>query len=155
MRLTTYTDYALRTLLHVGANPGRLVTVEEIATLHAISRNHMTKVVHQLGVFGVVETVRGRSGGLRLAQPAGAINIGAVVRFTESDFYMAACFDREGVPCGLDHACGLKKILVDATAAYLAVLDATTLADLLPGPAQAHAVMQFHRPPRPRQASTE
>jgi Rrf2 family nitric oxide-sensitive transcriptional repressor len=148
MRLTTYTDYALRTLLHVGTHQERLVTVEEIATLHAISKNHIMKVVHQLGVFGVVETVRGRSGGLRLARPASAINIGAVVRFTESDFYMAACFDPDGVPCGLHGACGLKHVLIDATAAYLAVLDATTLADLLPEPAPERAVLRFHPPPQ-------
>ncbi|WP_332878670.1 RrF2 family transcriptional regulator [Massilia sp. S19_KUP03_FR1] len=148
MRLTTYTDYALRTLLHVGTNQGRLVTVEEIATLHAISKNHIMKVVHQLGMFGVVETVRGRSGRLRLAQPAGTINIGAVVRFTESDFYMAACFDPDGVPCGLHGACGLKHVPIDATAACLAVLDATTLADLLPEPVPAHAVRRFHPPPQ-------
>lgn len=150
MRLTTYTDYALRTLLHVGTHQDRLVTIEEIATLHAISKNHMMKVVHQLGVFGVVETIRGRSGGLRLARPAKEINIGAVVRFTESDFYMAACFDPDGAACGLHGACGLKKVLVDATAAYLAVLDSTTLADLLPEPAPAHSVIAFHPVPRAR-----
>ncbi len=148
MRLTTYTDYALRTLLHVGTHQDRLVTVDEIASLHAISKNHVMKVVHQLGVFGVIATIRGRSGGLRLARPAAEVNIGAVVRFTESDFYMAACFDPDGYPCGLHGACGLQQVLVDATAAYLAVLDATTLADLLPEPAPEHAIVRFH--PRPQ-----
>lgn len=146
MRLTTYTDYSLRTLLHVGMNPGRLVTIDEIASLHVISKNHVMKVVHQLGVFGVIDTIRGRSGGLRLARPASEINVGAIVRFTESDFYMAACFDPDGVPCGLHGACGLKKVLIDATSAYLAVLDATTLADLLPTPPSQGAVIMFHSP---------
>lgn len=148
MRLTTYTDYSLRTLLHLGSNRDRLVTIQEIADLHAISKNHMTKVAHQLGVFGVIETIRGRSGGLRLKLPPEEINLGAVVRSTESDFYMAECFDPNGSPCGLRGACGLRNVLVDATAAYLAVLDGKTLADLLPPPAAADAVVRFHASPR-------
>ena len=147
MRLTTYTDYALRTLLHVGTYQDRLVTIQEIADLHTISKNHLTKVIHQLGLLGVIETIRGRNGGLRLARAPKDISIGAVVRFTESDFYMAECFDPQGVPCGLRKACGLKKVLVDATAAYLAVLDGTTLADLLPEPAPSHVPMLFQPMP--------
>jgi Rrf2 family nitric oxide-sensitive transcriptional repressor len=64
MRLTTYTDYALRTLMYLSANRDRLVTIQDIADLHGIAKNHLTKVVHQLGILGVVETVRGRNGGL-------------------------------------------------------------------------------------------
>lgn len=151
MRLTTYTDFALRTLLHLGANPQRLITIQEIAQLHAISKNHLMKVVQQLGIFGAIETVRGRNGGLRLKRPAADINLGAVVRYTESDFYMAACFDPQGLPCGLAGDCGLRQVLADATAAWLAVLDAKTLADLLPAPATssdaAQAVLRFQRLP--------
>ena len=144
MRLTTYTDYSLRTLLHIGSNRHRLVTIQEIADLHAISKNHLTKVVHQLGLFGVIETVRGRNGGLRLRLEPKDINLGAIVRRTESDFYMAECFNPQGTPCGLDGACGLKGVLFDATAAYLAVLDNKTLADLLPEPKPASATLNFY-----------
>ena len=147
MRLTTYTDYALRTLLHVGTHQDRLVTIQEIADLHTISKNHLTKVIHQLGLLGVVTTVRGRNGGLRLARAPKEINIGAVVRHTETDFYMAPCFDPQGFPCGLHKACGLKNVLAEATAAYLAVLDGTTLADLLPEPAPNHVPMLFQPMP--------
>lgn len=151
MRLTTYTDYSLRTLLHIGSNRDRLVTIHEIAELHSISKNHLMKVVHQLGVIGVLETIRGRNGGLRLALEPKDINIGAVVRSTESDFYMAECFNPSGQPCGLVGACGLKSVLADATAAYLKVLDSKTLADLLPEPAPAAAPIKFH----PRAVETE
>lgn len=144
MRLTTYTDYSLRTLLHIASNRDRLVTVQEIADLHGISKNHLTKVVHQLGLFGVIETIRGRNGGLRLAREPGAINIGAVVRATETDFYMAECFNPAGKPCGLQTGCALKGVLSRATAAYLAVLDGQTLADLLPEPAPAQNTIRFH-----------
>lgn len=147
MRLTTYTDYSLRTLLHLGSHPDRLVTIQEIADLHAISKNHLTKVVHQLGRFGIIETIQGRNGGLRLRLAPAAINLGAIVRATESDFYMAPCFDPDGVPCGLRGACGLKQVLGDATHAYLAVLDGKTLADLLPEPAPVHAIVHFHPAP--------
>lgn len=144
MQLTTYTDYSLRTLLHLGSNRDRLVTIQEIAQLHAISKNHLTKVAHQLGVFGVIETIRGRNGGLRLKLEPHAINLGAVVRFTETDFYMAECFDPKGSPCGLRGACGLRDVLIDATAAYLKVLDGKSLADLLPAPAPTNSVVRFH-----------
>ena len=147
MRLTSFTDYTLRTLLHLGSNPGRLVTIQEIADLHTISKNHLMKVVHELGRNGVIETIRGRNGGFRLAHNPEDINIGAVVRQSESDFYMAECFDPDGNPCGLVKACSLKGVLTNATAAYLAELDRHTLAMLLPEPAPRDAgiPMRFHR----------
>ena len=56
-------------------------TIAEIAESYGISKNHLMKVAHQLGVAGYVATVRGRSGGLRLAKPAESIGLGEVVRF--------------------------------------------------------------------------
>lgn len=137
MRLTSFTDYTLRSLIFLGTNRDRLVTIQDIADLHQISKNHLTKVVHQLGVNGLVETVRGRNGGLRLALEPEDINIGAVVRQSESDFFMAECFDTEHNACVLDGACYLKIKLKEATEAYLAVLDGLTLARLLPKPGSA------------------
>src|SRR5689334_12473819 len=99
MRLTSFTDYTLRSLIYLGMNRDKLVTIQDIADLHSISKNHLTKVVHQLGVNGLVETVRGRNGGLRLKREPADINIGAVVRESESDFYMAECFDGEHNTC--------------------------------------------------------
>lgn len=127
MRLTTYTDYALRTLMYLAANRDRLVTIQDIADAHGIAKNHLTKVVHQLGILGVVESLRGRNGGLRLGREPGQINIGAVVRSTEPDFYMAECFDPGKSHCMMSAACSLKDVLNDATMAYLAVLDGVTL----------------------------
>lgn len=134
MRLTTFTDYTLRTLLYLGVNRDRLVTIQDIASLHAISKNHLMKVVYQLGLSGIVETVRGRNGGLRLRQEPDQINIGALVRATESDFHMAECFDRASNACPITLECRLKGALGEATAAYLAVLDKLTLQDLLTPP---------------------
>ena len=131
MRLTAYTDYTLRTLMYLGLNQDRLVTINDIADLHIISKNHLMKVVHQLGLSGMVETVRGRNGGLRLKMAPKLINIGTVVRQTEADFYMVECFDRTTNSCNYSPACALKTALLAATSAFLAVLDELTLQDLI------------------------
>jgi Rrf2 family nitric oxide-sensitive transcriptional repressor len=131
MRLTSYTDFTLRTLMHLGMNRENLVTIQEIADVHGISKNHLMKVVYQLGLSGVVETVRGRNGGLRLKMEPAAINIGDVVRHSETDFFMAECFDRDSNACVYAPACKLKGVLGAATRAYLEVLDGVTLEDLI------------------------
>lgn len=131
MRLTTYTDYALRTLMYLAANRDRLVTIQDIADAHDIAKNHLTKVVHQLGLLGFVQSLRGRNGGLKLGKEPGQINIGAVVRSTEPDFYMAECFDPNKSHCIMSAACVLKDVLGTATDAYLAVLDGVTLENLM------------------------
>lgn len=131
MRLTDYTDYALRVLMYLGEQPDRLATVQEIASAHGISKNHLTKVVHQLGRAGFVTTVRGRSGGLRLGLPADQINLGAVVRLTEPDFNMVECFDPARNTCSLAPVCSLKHALWRATQSYLGELDRISLAHVL------------------------
>ncbi|TFW01802.1 Rrf2 family transcriptional regulator [Oxalobacteraceae bacterium OM1] len=132
MRLTSYTDYALRTLMYLAMNRDSLVTIQDIADTHAIAKNHLTKVVHQLGQLGYIDTVRGRSGGLRLGCEPSDINIGDVVRHTETDFYMAACFDGEHQGCLYSAGCNLKGVLGQATDAFLGVLDSVTLDKLIP-----------------------
>lgn len=134
MRLTSFTDYTLRSLMYLGMNRDKLVTIQEIADLHDISKNHLTKVIHQLGASGLVETVRGRHGGLRLNREPEDINIGDVVRDSESDFHIAECFGAEGGSCAFLRDCALKRKLGEATDAFLQVLDGMTLADILPGP---------------------
>lgn len=131
MRLTTYTDYALRTLMYLAANRNRLVTIQDVADAHGIAKNHLTKVVHQLGILGFVDSLRGRKGGLRLGREPDQINIGEVIRSTEPDFYMAECFNPGKNYCMLSPACALKVLLNDATTAYLKVLDGVTLAYLM------------------------
>ena len=144
MRLTQWTDYSLRVLMYCAACEHRNlpVTITEIADSHAISRSHLTKVVHQLGTQGLLGTTRGRGGGLRLCRPAAEINVGAVVRQTETDFAMVECFDAPTNQCGLSPQCRLKGVLQQATNSYLAVLDSVTLADLItPETAGAKSVL--------------
>lgn len=127
MRLTSYTDYALRTLMYLALNRDRLVTIQDIADAHQVAKNHLTKVVHHLGMLGLVETVRGRNGGLRLGMEPDKINVGDVVRSTESDFFIAECFGQENGGCIYSASCALKGVLGRATAAFLSVLDGVTL----------------------------
>ncbi|RHW38385.1 Rrf2 family transcriptional regulator [Lysinibacillus yapensis] len=132
MRLTLYTDYSLRVLLYLGIKGSdRLSTIQEIAENYSISKNHLMKVTHDLGQLGLIETIRGRSGGIRLNVKPEEINIGQVVRHTEEDFHLVECFSPENNLCKLSPACQLKYALNEALMAYLQVLDRYTLADFL------------------------
>jgi Rrf2 family transcriptional regulator, nitric oxide-sensitive transcriptional repressor len=139
MRLTSFTDYTLRTLIYLALRPDRLVTIADIARAYDISANHLMKVVHRLAVAGDVTTVRGQRGGLRLARPASDINIGEVIRRAEPDMALVPCFD-DKQRCVIQEGCVLQHALGNALAAFLAVLDRYTLADLV-APQQALAEM--------------
>lgn len=134
MHLTQWTDYALRVLMYCAAYEGREqpVTINEIAQAHGISRSHLTKIVRQLGGLQLLDTTRGRGGGMRLMRPPGEIAVGAVVRATEPSLEMAECFDAQRTECRISSNCNLKGVLERATRSYLAVLDGVTLADLVP-----------------------
>jgi Rrf2 family nitric oxide-sensitive transcriptional repressor len=126
VRLTRYTDYAMRVLLYVGAHPDRLCSIAEISRAYGISQNHLMKVVHDLGKARYIASARGRFGGIKLGRPAEEISVGAVVRHTEDGFDLADCGT-----CLIAPACGLTGAFREALAAFLRVLDGYTLADLL------------------------
>jgi len=115
--------------MYLAVNQGRLCTISEIATTHAISRHHLVKVAHRLSSRGFVKSVRGRGGGLELARAAEQIHIGSVVRATENDFNIVDCFHNSEA-CAIASGCRLKRVLDQATAAFLAVLDEQTIFDL-------------------------
>jgi Rrf2 family nitric oxide-sensitive transcriptional repressor len=139
MRLTLHTDYALRTLIYLGLRPGRRVSIRDIAKSYRISENHLVKVVHNLGRGGFLQTTRGKGGGLQLARSPEEIRIGDVVRFTEEDMALVTCFQApaEGGGCALLNICRLQSLLGEALAAFMAVLDSRTLADLIASPNRA------------------
>ncbi len=130
MQLTRYTDYSLRVLIFVAVHKEGLATIDEISEAYGISKAHLTKIVHQLGLAGYLETVRGRGGGLRLARPPEKIRVGAVVRQTE-DMSLVDCFDPKTRHCRIEPVCGLRAVLKDALQAFLKTLDEYTLADLV------------------------
>lgn len=132
MRLTLHTDYALRMLIYVAARADGLCTVSDVAEAYGLSRNHLLKVAQTLRDIGLVETTRGRAGGIRLARAPETIGIGALVRATEEAFALAECMQAEGGSCcAISPACRLKGTLHEALAAFLAVLDRYTLADIV------------------------
>jgi Rrf2 family transcriptional regulator, nitric oxide-sensitive transcriptional repressor len=140
MRLTLWTDYALRTLIYVGAKGGRLSTIAEIAESFAISKTHLMKVVNRLGRQGYIETIRGKGGGMRLARSPAEIRVGAVVRETEDDLAVMGCLAETGF-CRIEGCCVLRRALHEATLAFLHVLDGYTLVDLLvPGARLVHSL---------------
>ncbi len=130
MRLTLWTDYALRTLIYLGAKGGGLATIAEIADSFAISKTHLMKVVNQLAQQGYIETVRGKGGGMRLGRPPAQIGVGAIVRGTEEDLAVMGCLAADGF-CRIEGCCVLRRALREATLAFLQTLDGYTLADLL------------------------
>jgi Rrf2 family transcriptional regulator, nitric oxide-sensitive transcriptional repressor len=156
MQLTLFSDYSLRLLLYLAAHRDRTVSVQEVSRAYGVSPHHMVKIVQRLVEQGLVATVRGRNGGLRLAAEPSDINIGALVRATEPSMNLVECFDRDTNTCPIARACGLKGVLREAQAAFLGVLDSHTLADFQPqtaallhlwkaGPAGTELV---HRPAR-------
>lgn len=148
MRLTVYTDYSLRVLMYLALPRRGLATISEIAAAYGVSRNHLMKVVYELGVAGYIETVRGQNGGMRLAREAGEINLGDVVRRTEPDMALVPCFDPVRATCAITPACKLRRALQRAREAFLAVLDEYTLADLADNPAALGSLLALeHRPP--------
>ncbi len=131
MRLTKFSDYALRVLLFAASvDDGRLVTIEETAALYDISRAHLKKVVRLLIHEGYLEGLRGRTGGFRLGRPPAEINLGALLRLTEPDFGMVECFLPEN-NCLITRQCRLPVLINEALAALISVFDAHTLADIL------------------------
>jgi Rrf2 family nitric oxide-sensitive transcriptional repressor len=154
MRLTVYTDYALRVLMYAALHSDRLPTISEIAETYGVSRNHIMKVVYELGVAGYIETVRGQRGGLRLARPPSDIVLGEVVRRTEPDMALMPCFDGAGAAntartvCAIAPACRLRRALQQASAAFFAVLDGYTLADLTENGDVLRGLLELAPPPR-------
>lgn len=130
MRLTAFTNYALRTLMFAALREGALSQAEEVARAHKIPVSHVVKCVHRLGQWGYLDNLRGRGGGFRLAKPAGAITVGEVVRRTEDSLVLVECFDPATNTCPLCGACDLSFGMQRAFAAFMGVLDGMTIADI-------------------------
>jgi Rrf2 family transcriptional regulator, nitric oxide-sensitive transcriptional repressor len=149
MRVSTYSDYALRVLMYAALRRPRRITVGEVAEAFGISRNHLVKVVHDLGRHGYLATWRGIGGGFTLAFPPGKIRLGDIVRLGEESETVIDCKDWLGGACRIFPACRLKTVLDEAAAAFFSVLDSYTLDDLL-GEASTLANLLQIRTPDPR-----
>lgn len=130
MKLTSYTNFAMRSLQLAALKAPDLIRVDDVVRVHGLARPHVVKIVHELGQAGYIETQRGRGGGFRLAKPAEEIVVGDVVRLTEGPLHLVECFNPQSNTCPLIGICKLSRALHEATRAFMAVLDDLTLADI-------------------------
>lgn len=172
MRLTNYSDYALRSLIYLAVRPTpeTLANISDIASSYHISKSHLTKIIHQLGQLGYIESVRGKGGGIRLAVAPKDINLGVLIKQIEPDFDLVECFatpapsearhprsaglpitliDAEGadsskpVGCVITPVCQLKSVFFEALTAFVSVLERYTLADIIDNKDELATVL-FH-----------
>lgn len=131
MRLSEFTDYTLRVLMLCAARPDAHLTVQGLSEALGLSKNHLMKIVHHLAKAGIIETARGRGGGLRLLADPARLRIGDVVRLSETDFRLVECFDTASNACSLTPGCRLKRVLKHALHDFYQALDAVTLAEMV------------------------
>lgn len=143
MQMTQFSNYAVRTLMYCALKPGQVCRVRDVAAAYAISEHHLMKVVQTLGQLGLIETLRGRGGGIRLARDPHDIVIGEVLRVTEANLNLAECFDGSTNTCPLSSACRFKRALARALEAFFLVLDGYTLADFIMQPHELTALLGF------------
>lgn len=134
MRLTHHSNYAMRLLMYCALADKPVCRIADIAGAYGISENHLTKIAQRLAQVGVIETVRGRNGGVRLAVRPEQVNVGEIIRTTEENLVIVECFDLETNTCPLAPSCRFSRILQRGLAAFLSVLDGYTLADLIATP---------------------
>ncbi|MEM9330614.1 MAG: iron-responsive transcriptional regulator RirA [Pseudomonadota bacterium] len=130
MRLTKQTNYGIRIMMYCAANQGNLSQIPDIARAYGISEPFLFKILRPLTENGLVKSLRGRKGGIRLARNADDIRLSEIVRATEDNFEMAECFRSEITECPLVDSCELNSALREALAAFFTVLDKYTVQDL-------------------------
>ncbi|WP_067730477.1 Rrf2 family transcriptional regulator [Oceanobacillus damuensis] len=146
MQLKKYTDYALRVLIYTGTKGNNeLSSIKEISEVFNISQHHLGKIVFQLNKMGLLETVRGRNGGICLAKPAEEINVGLLVRSLENDFNLLECFDQGTNHCVITPACTLKHTLNKALHAFFKVLEEYTIKDLIANEEELRELMGMEK----------
>jgi Rrf2 family nitric oxide-sensitive transcriptional repressor len=133
MQLTIFTDYGLRCLMFLAAQPERLCSVREVADHYGISYNHLVKVVHRLSQLGYVQSVKGKGGGIQLDRESMNLKLGDIVKTLEPNMTIVECFDRKTNRCRITNNCQLKHFLFDATGAFIDSLNKHTLADTVKG----------------------
>ncbi|OJF97277.1 iron-responsive transcriptional regulator RirA [Pararhizobium antarcticum] len=149
MRLTKQTNYAVRMLMYCAANDGHLSRIPEIAKAYGVSELFLFKILQPLNKAGLVETVRGRNGGVRLPKPASEISLFDIVKVTEDNFAMAECFEAGEIDCPLVDSCGLNSALRKALNAFFEVLQQYSIDDLVKARPQINFLLGLEETRRP------
>ena len=131
MQLTQFTDYSFRMLIYIASRNGEVCTISDVADSYSISKSHLTKVAHHLGQLGIVKTIRGKRGGLRLQASPDSINLGRLVQQLEPNFTIVECFDKANGRCVIAPVCRLKHVLHEAKDSFIQTLEQYTLSDIL------------------------
>jgi Rrf2 family nitric oxide-sensitive transcriptional repressor len=148
MKLSAYSDYSIRVLAYAALRHPARVTIAEVAETFGSSRNHLVKVVHDLGRAGYLATYRGVGGGFTLAQSPAEVRVGEVIRRGEEQDGMVDCREGDDHFCRMFPACRLKTVLDEAAAAFFAVLDRYTLAELIKPKSRMKAILGIANAPR-------
>ena len=130
MQLTQFTDYSLRALIYITLRK-ESCTIKDITEAYGISNNHMVKIIHNLAKLGLIKTIRGKNGGIVMASQPETINLAQIITQLEPHFDLVPCFNRAKANCCIAPVCKLKSVLHEAQAAFMAVLERYTLADVL------------------------
>lgn len=138
MHLTKFTDNSLRVLIYVALHPERKVNISEIAEKCDVPRNHLVKVIHSMSTKGLLETTRGKGGGVRLSKPADEITVGEVVRQMEGNLNIIECFEPK---CPIVPRCKLRGVLDEARDSFMSTLEKFTISDLIVNKSQLKHLM--------------
>lgn len=128
MQLTLFTDYALRSLIYLAAHPERSSSVKEISEHYGISRNHLVKIVHKMATMGLIESSKGKGGGIKLINDPATMRLGDIVRSMES-MDIVECFNKDTNTCRISEVCRLKHFLFEASQNFIQTLNKYTLQD--------------------------
>ncbi|MFC0179046.1 Rrf2 family transcriptional regulator [Thorsellia kenyensis] len=131
MQITRFTDYGLRTLMYVASCPENIASVKEISEYYGISRNHLVKVVHKLSKLGFLETIKGKGGGIKIAEKTDSIRLGDLIKLLEPNMYIAECFNENDNGCKITNSCKLKHYFFEASQNFINTLNKYTLADTI------------------------
>lgn len=129
MQLTNFTDYGLRCLIYLAVHHDKLSTVKEISECYGISRNHLVKVVHRLSQLRLIESNKGKGGGIRLACDTENLGLGDIINMLEASMNLVECFNLDTNTCKIAHICQLRHYLKEAGQSFINVLNKYTLAD--------------------------
>jgi Rrf2 family transcriptional regulator, cysteine metabolism repressor len=133
MKLSTKGKYGVRAVFeiarHFGEGP---ITIKEIAERQGISLSYLEQILHRLGKAGVIESVRGPSGGYLLKRKPANVTIGDVVRALEGPIALSHCLEPgEHTGCYQTEDCVAKMVWAKVGAKIEEALDSISFDDLL------------------------
>ena len=133
MRLTAFSDVSLRIMMLLSSlQEGEKLSTQKISEGVGTPYNHVAKSVAFLVNQGLLESTRGRSGGVLLSETGRKATVGQVLRSTEGDIPMIECEDENG-NCPLDSFCRLRTVLARAREAFYASVDDVVISELPAG----------------------